>query len=55
MNDGAVMAFNEDKDVLERVHQGMKNPTSPHIDLGLDAGAKTFRLMVDRVIAAETA
>ena len=55
MNDGAVMAFNEDKDVLERVHQGMKNPVTPYIDLGLDAGAKTFRLMVDRVIAAETA
>lgn len=54
MNDGAVMAFNEDKVVLEKVHQGMKHAKSPNIDLGLDAGAKQFRLMLDRKIAAET-
>ena len=55
MNDGARMAFIEDKEVLEEVHKGMKNAVTPHIDLGLDAGAKTFRLMLDRAIHAESA
>ena len=53
MNQGARMAFEEDRAVLEKVHRGMKNPATPHIDLGLDAGAKQFRLMLDRAIAAE--
>jgi vanillate O-demethylase monooxygenase subunit len=39
---------------LEKVHQGMKNARTPYIDLGLDAGAKSFRLMLDRTIQAET-
>ena len=55
MNDGAYMAFNEDREVLEKVHQGMKHATTPYIDLGLDAGAKTFRLMLGRAIDAENA
>ena len=54
MNAGARMAFEEDRGVLEQVHKGMKSPRVPAIDLGLDAGAKAFRLMVDRAIAAET-
>lgn len=53
MNDGAYMAFNEDREVLEKVHLGMKNATTPHIDLGLDAGAKQFRRILDRAIEAE--
>ncbi|PIV75949.1 MAG: (2Fe-2S)-binding protein [Rhodobacteraceae bacterium CG17_big_fil_post_rev_8_21_14_2_50_65_11] len=53
MNAGARMAFLEDKEVLEAVHTGMKHPATPHIDLGLDAGAKAFRLMLDRAIAEE--
>ncbi len=53
MNAGARLAFEEDKDVLEKVHAGMKDPATPFIDLGLDAGAKQFRLMLDRAIAAE--
>jgi vanillate O-demethylase monooxygenase subunit len=53
MNDGARMAFTEDREVLEKVHEGMKHATTPHIDLGLDAGAKSFRQMLDRAIAAE--
>ena len=32
----------------------MKHAKTPYIDLGLDAGAKTFRLMLDRAIQAET-
>jgi len=31
----------------------MKNPATPYIDLGLDAGAKLFRQMVTRTIDAE--
>ena len=31
----------------------MKNAVTPNIDLGLDAGAKQFRLMLDRAIKAE--
>lgn len=53
MNAGAVMAFNEDKDVLEAVHKGMTDMITPNIDLGLDLGAKTFRLMLQRLIDAE--
>ena len=54
MNDGARMAFIEDKEVLEEVHKGMKNAKTPHIDLGLDAGAKIYRRVLDRAIEAET-
>ncbi len=53
MNAGAVMAFNEDKAVLEAVHKGMANKVTPHIDLGLDAGAKLFRLQLQRLIDSE--
>ena len=53
MNDGAIMAFNEDKDILEAVHRGMANKTTPNLDLGLDAGAKLFRLQLQRLIKAE--
>ncbi len=52
---GATMAFNEDKDVLEAVHRGMKNPKTPNINLGLDAGALRFRRKVERGIATQGA
>ena len=55
MNAGARMAFEEDKAILEDVHKGMKDPATPFIDLGLDAGAKRFRLMMQRRIEAEAA
>jgi len=55
MNAGARMAFEEDRDVLVAVHNGMKNATTPHLDLGLDAGAKLFRLHLQRLIDAEAA
>ena len=35
------------------IGQGMKDPATPFIDLGLDAGAKQFRLMMQRLIDAE--
>ncbi|MCF6234444.1 MAG: aromatic ring-hydroxylating dioxygenase subunit alpha [Rhodobacteraceae bacterium] len=50
---GAVMAFNEDKEVLEAVQTGMKNRTTPYLNLGLDAGAMRFRKKIDRLIALE--
>lgn len=53
MNAGAVMAFNEDKDILEAVHRGMASMETPNVDLGLDAGAKLFRLHLQRRIDAE--
>jgi len=53
MNAGAMMAFEEDRAVLEDVHLGMKNPMTPNIDLGLDSGAKQFRLMLKRKIEEE--
>ncbi len=53
MNNGASMAFEEDRTVLEKVHEGMKRSETPHIDLGLDAGARLFRLRIDRALAAE--
>lgn len=52
MNAGAVMAFNEDKAILEAVQKGM-DKASEHIDLGLDLGAKTFRMKLQRLIDAE--
>ncbi len=53
MNEGARQAFEEDRDVLVSVHEGMKNSATPHIDLGLDAGAKLFRLHLSRLIEKE--
>ena len=53
MFEGAVMAFNEDKEILERVHEGMKNRQTPYLNLGLDAGAMRFRKKIERLIAAE--
>ena len=50
MNAGALAAFQEDRDILVAVHEGMKNRKSPNIDLGLDAGAKLFRKSLQRLI-----
>lgn len=55
MNAGAYTAFEEDRAILEKVHAGMKAARTPHIDLGLDAGAKSFRVMLKRAIEAEAA
>jgi len=53
MFEGAKMAFLEDKSVLEDVHRGMKEPDTPYLNLGLDAGAMRFRKMVANRIAGE--
>ena len=54
MNAGAYLAFEEDRQVLEKVHEGMKDKATPHIDLGLDAGAKLFRRELQRLINDES-
>ncbi len=53
MNKGAYFAFEEDRDILVAVHEGMANKTSSNIDLGLDAGAKLFRRSLAKLIEAE--
>jgi phenylpropionate dioxygenase-like ring-hydroxylating dioxygenase large terminal subunit len=53
MNAGARMAFEEDRAVLVAVHEGMKHKKTPNIDLGLDAGAKLFRLQLQRLMDQE--
>ena len=53
MNDGLRTAFEEDREVLEEVHKGMADRKTPNIDLGLDAGARLFRLSLQRLIDAE--
>jgi hypothetical protein len=53
LNQGAIMAFNEDREVLEAVHLGMKNKTTRNLNLGLDAGSLRFRKLLDEAIAAE--
>ena len=50
MFEGALMAFNEDKDVLEYVHKGMAGRKKDYINLGLDAGAMRFRTRIARAI-----
>jgi phenylpropionate dioxygenase-like ring-hydroxylating dioxygenase large terminal subunit len=53
MNDGAYMAFEEDRQVLERVHKGMKTPPSPGVGLIVDQGAQRFRRFLQQQIDAE--
>ena len=53
LNDGAVTAFNEDREILEAVHAGMKNTTTPKLDLALDAGSLRYRKILDGIISKE--
>lgn len=53
LNNGAITAFNEDREILEAVHLGMKDKTSRNLNLGLDAGSLRFRKLLDKAIAAE--
>lgn len=50
---GAVMAFEEDKAVLEHVQRGMDRRRSDYINLALDAGAMRFRSKLAQRIAAQ--
>ena len=53
LNDGAIMAFEEDREILEAVHLGMKFKTTRNLNLGLDAGSLRYRSLLDKAIAAE--
>jgi len=53
MNAGARAAFLEDKEILEAVQIGMEDMEIPNIDLALDAGAKLFRVKLQRLINEE--
>lgn len=52
---GARAAFEEDRSILEAVHLGMKNKTSPTTGLLLDAAANRFRKGLAERIAREAA
>jgi phenylpropionate dioxygenase-like ring-hydroxylating dioxygenase large terminal subunit len=53
MFDGAIMAFTEDKNVLEHVQTGMARRKTGYVNLGLDAGAMRFRTRIARIIEQE--
>lgn len=53
--DGAKAAFEEDRAILQAVHRGMKNKTTPTTGLLLDAAASRFRKGLAELIAAENA
>jgi vanillate O-demethylase monooxygenase subunit len=53
MNDGARVAFEEDRAILTEVHRGMRDRETSNIDLRLDAGAKLFRKQLQQKIDAE--
>ena len=50
---GALEAFEEDREVLEAVHEGIANERTRHINLDLDAAAIRFRTTLSRRIASE--
>ena len=53
--EGARRAFEEDRVILEAVHRGMAEKTSPHLNLALDAGALRFRRNLQAMIDKEQA
>jgi vanillate O-demethylase monooxygenase subunit len=50
---GARAAFEEDRQILEAVHLGMKNKTTPNTGLLLDVAANRFRKGLSDLIAKE--
>lgn len=55
MDDGVRAVFEEDRAILAAVHQGLKNPETPNIDLASDRAPNLFRLRLKKLIAAEQA
>ncbi|MBT5031480.1 MAG: aromatic ring-hydroxylating dioxygenase subunit alpha [Proteobacteria bacterium] len=51
---GVKSAFLEDRDVLEAVHTGIANETTPHLNLGLDAASLHFRRKLEKLIDQES-
>ena len=48
-------AFSEDRVILQAVHKGMANKTTPNVDLRIDAGPLRFRRRLATMIDAENA
>lgn len=48
-------AFEEDREILEAVQEGMSSKRTPNIDLGSDAGPTRFRRRLKQLISAESA
>lgn len=53
MSEDVKHAFEEDREVLNLVQQGMANKTSPHIDLSIDGGQLRYRRQLEAMIAQE--
>lgn len=53
MSEDVRAAFEEDRAVLDEVQIGMRDKTSPHIDLSIDAGPLRFRRQLEAMIAEE--
>lgn len=53
LNEGAVTAFNEDREILEAVHIGMAEKTTRNINLGIDAASLRYRQLLKRGITNE--
>lgn len=53
MSDDVRHAFEEDREVLNLVQQGMANKTTPHIDLNIDGGQLRFRRQLEIMIEQE--
>lgn len=53
MSEDVRHAFEEDREVLNLVQQGMSNKTTPHIDLNIDGGQLRFRRQLEILIAQE--
>lgn len=55
MSEDVRHAFEEDRAVLNAVQIGLREKTSPHIDLSIDAGQLRFRRQLEAMIAEEQA
>ena len=53
ISDGAKQAFEEDRAVLEAVHDGISTESSRHLNLALDAGSIRYRRLLSKKIADE--
>jgi len=53
INEGAVAAFNEDREILEAVQVGMDGKNTRNINLGIDAASLKYRKLLSTFIANE--
>ena len=50
-----IAAFSEDLTILKAVHRGLREATSPGINLGIDAASMQARQILNRLIQEEEA